>query len=285
MIAIDGQVVQGYTPITFPDGTSSIRYQPDGDTFGFNIDWMYDNDGEHIVLWNLVNHIKEQYPSVAMSLYMPYIPHARMDRVKNPDEVFTLKWFSKFINTLGFCKVTVRDPHSGVSTALIDRVVCETAQRLVGEVMREMGTYNPPLCYPDEGAMKKYSEQFNLPYVFGIKKRDWRTGELKGLELQNADIVQGKIVLIVDDICSKGGTFVRTAKELMKAGATKVFLYVTHCENSIFDGELLSSTYNGQPLIERVFTTRSILRVGHERITFLNTPERAYFAEEASPHD
>ena len=53
---------------------------------------------------------------------MPYIPNARMDRVKNSDEVFTLKYFAEFINDLKFDTVEVLDPHSNVSTALIDNI-------------------------------------------------------------------------------------------------------------------------------------------------------------------
>lgn len=37
---------------------------------------------------------------------------------------------------------------------------------------------NTLLFYPDEGAVKRYSTMFNEPYVFGIKKRDWSTGEI-----------------------------------------------------------------------------------------------------------
>jgi ribose-phosphate pyrophosphokinase len=60
-------------------------------------------------------------------------------------------------------------------------------------------------------------------------------------------------VLIVDDICSRGGTFVHTAKALKDAGAANVYLYITHCERTIFNGEIFSSG-----LIEKVFTTNSI---------------------------
>lgn len=45
-----------------------------------------------------------------------------MDRVKNPDEVFTLKYFCEFINDLKFDVVYVNDPHSDVSMALLNNV-------------------------------------------------------------------------------------------------------------------------------------------------------------------
>ena len=112
---------------SFPDGTSSIRIAPKLDfTFfamgksAYFIRWMYDNDAECMQLWYLVKHLKSA-GNPLLYLEMPYIPNARMDRVKNRDEVFTLKWFAEFINSLGFESVKVLDPHSNVAMALINR--------------------------------------------------------------------------------------------------------------------------------------------------------------------
>ena len=107
----------------FPDGTTSFRYNPFGSmTRIFNITWKYDGDEECILLWYLVNHIRDHDRDVRLRLLLPYIPNARMDRVKNADEVFTLKWFAEFINTLDFDDVLVDDPHSNVSAALLATV-------------------------------------------------------------------------------------------------------------------------------------------------------------------
>lgn len=44
----------------FPDGTTSFRYNPFGSmTRIFNITWKYDGDEECILLWYLVNHIRD----------------------------------------------------------------------------------------------------------------------------------------------------------------------------------------------------------------------------------
>lgn len=63
-------------------------------------------------------------------------------------------------------------------------------------------------------------------------------------------------------ICSRGGTFTHTAKALKEAGAEEVMLYVTHCENTILKGTVLTDG-----LISRVFATDSILRIDHEKIS------------------
>ena len=71
-------------------------------------------------------------------------------------------------------------------------------------------------------------------------------------------------VLIVDDICSRGGTFYHSAKALKNLGAGEIYLYVSHCENSILEGDLLTSN-----LVEKVFTTNSIFTKQHEKITVM----------------
>lgn len=224
------------------------------------------------MLWYLLKHLRATHSKHASyELFLPYIPNARMDRVKQEDEVFTLKWFAEFINSLAFDKVTVIDPHSNVATALIDNVyVVEPERQIRGAIDMVCEETDSSLqdglilCYPDEGAAKRYSEMMEREYVFGIKYRDWRTGKIERLELTTPEKVAGKNVLIVDDICSRGGTFTHMAKALKEAGADKVYLYVTHCENTIFNGSVLTDG-----LIEHVYTTDSIYRGNHERITVL----------------
>ena len=114
------------------------------------------------------------------------------------------------------------------------------------------------LFFPDEGSVKRYSSlpKYCGPYAFGIKRRNWLTGAIEGLDIVgDTEKIKGRNILIVDDICSKGGTFYHSASKLKELGASNIYLYVTHCENSIYDGELLKN--NG--LIEKIYTTDSIL--------------------------
>lgn len=267
MISVNGEQIN-FT--TFPDGTTSFRYDP-GYGRVYDINWLYDGDHECMLIWHLAKHIVSKKDStVEINLIMPYIPNARMDRVKNKNDVFTLKWFSEFINSLGFNSVTVYDPHSSVSEALIDNIQFLDVGKCVSEfVLKELesnfGKQDVLFCYPDEGAAKRYSSQVHGDYVFGIKHRDWETGKILGFELVGADKVKDRTILIVDDICSRGGTFTHTAKALKDAGAGDIFLYVSHCENTIREGSVLEDG-----LITHVFTTESIFRGEHEKITVLH---------------
>lgn len=273
MISINGQPVEINR---FPDGTLLIKEPPYDISL---ISWYFENNEELVTLIYIANHLRS-HGVKKMQLYMPYIPNARQDRVKRPEDVFTLKYFCGVINSLGFEKVAVLDPHSSVSEALIENVCVDSPKRFIQEAYFQCSilNMNPEgnltyLFFPDEGAMKRYSdmvEDFNgnlVPYTFGIKNRDWATGRIKGLNVAGDvdKLVRGHNILIVDDICSRGGTFYHSAKKLKELGANKIFLYVTHCENTILDGEVLTCG-----LIDRVYTTNSLFTKEHEKIEVIN---------------
>lgn len=248
---------------SFPDGTMLIKQEPPTEEKNV-ISWFYENDRELVALIFLTNHLKA-HGKKELHLYMPYIPNARQDRVKGSEDIFTLKYFAGIINALGFQTVTVLDPHSNVSEALIDRLVVQKPQQYIEETIRKIEAASgetPSMFYPDEGAGKRYSGMIPLPYAFGIKKRDWKTGSILGLDVSgNTESIKDKNILIVDDICSRGGTFYFSAKRLKELGARNIYLYISHCENTIFEGDLLESG-----LVEKIFTTNSILTREHEKI-------------------
>lgn len=265
MIAINGHVVDIGS---FPDGTILMKQGP-GQITGCDawIEWKYENDREFLALIYMVKHLRHlDYQRI--DLYMPYIPNARQDRVKTSEDVFTLKYFAELLNSLNLSSVTVLDPHSSVSEALINNLSIVTPQSYLLSVLVKLsanGVRDLLMFYPDEGAMKRYSGMIELPYAFGIKKRDWKTGQILGLDVAGeVNSIAGKDILIVDDICSRGGTFLHSAKKLKELGANDIYLYVSHCENTILEGELLTSG-----LIKKVFTTDSIFTKSHEKIEVL----------------
>lgn len=250
----------------FPDGTLLVKeLAPEAEQV--TLTWLYANNEEMAALYFLTKHLQAKGIK-DIKLELPYIPNARQDRVKAPEDVFTLKYFAQFINSLEFSEVEVLDPHSYVSEALINHIKVQTPKSNVEQVMDKIireGAKDILLFYPDEGAMKRYSAMFDRPYVFGIKKRDWTTGQIQGLDVTGrTDLIPGSTVLIIDDICSRGGTFWHSAKALKELGAGSVYLYVSHCENTILEGEILSSD-----LIEKVYTTDSIFTKSHEKIEVL----------------
>lgn len=236
----------------FPDGTLLMKYGTGNDK-EFMIDWYYENDAELFALICLVREIQSDGFN-NYSLYMPYFAHARMDRVKEYNDVFTLKYFCEVINSLNFKKVTVCDVHSNVTLALLNNVELLSAKDYIKSTLEELNTENPVLFFPDEGAMKRYSGDFkhNL-FTYSNKVRDWETGKINKLNIVEPEIVKDRNILIVDDICSYGGTFHRAAKALKEAGAKNIYLYVTHAEKNMVKGDM----YLSDDIIH-IYTTSSI---------------------------
>lgn len=266
MIKIDDkEIILG----KFPDGTLFLK--PDIDFSNYEeskratLTWHFENNEEMVAVMFLTKHLQRN-GILFIDLVMPYIPNARQDRVKNSNDVFTLKYFTEFINELSFDTVTVLDPHSSVSEALINNIIIENPKKYINKVLTSIGGFTltseddrKPLMafYPDEGAMKRYSGLIPMAYAFGIKKRDWESGKILGLDVAGStELVPISDVLIIDDISSRGGTFYHSAKKLKELGANKIYLYVTHCESTILDGEIFKSG-----LIDKIFTTNSIFNI------------------------
>lgn len=235
---------------------------------GYEIIWRYEDPAEQIVLYSLVNHLRDKIGAKNISLIMPYIPNARMDRTHNRGEVHMLKYFCKFINDLHFDSVQVMDPHSDAAVSMLDRVFfIDTVPFVKFAVEASRAQF---IFFPDDGAAKRYGPIYNfLPYLNGKKNRDWVTGTILGLEVENPmglkDDFNGKRIIIIDDICSRGGTFMYAGIALKNMGFSKIDLCVTHCEKTIFAGKLLSS----DSPINHIYTTDSIFKGDHDKISVM----------------
>ncbi|ADL53161.1 ribose-phosphate pyrophosphokinase [Clostridium cellulovorans] len=247
----------------FPNGEALMsceRFNLRDDLNEVKLNFQGDEDITH--LFFLKNHLDNL--GVKCNLVIPYMPYSRMDRTEGIT-VFTLKYFCKLINSLNFCKVVIYEPHSDVSVALLDRIeVIDMSKLLAEKALNEIGSddENVYLVYPDAGAAKRYGKQINYEKVLTARKeRDFKTGDIKNLIIDGSTEGKNFKAIIVDDLCSRGGTFIYTAEKLKALGAREIYLVVTHCENTIFQGDILKND-----LITKVYTTDSILSKEHEKI-------------------
>lgn len=233
----------------FPDGTPLIRVNSGAHSFeNVTLEWRYTGAKELSNLSYITRYLQD-HGAKHIDLLMPYIPNARFDRVNNDDEVFTLKYFAEIINNLHFDNVLVLDAHSNVSLALINKVKQINVAHFIQKAIDD---FKPDALFmPDEGAHKRYSSMFDLPSTFGIKTRDWRTGEIEDYFLADPESIRDKRVLIIDDISSRGGTFYYAAQLLHKHNAKNIGLYITHCEKTISKGDVLDESISH---IEKVYT-------------------------------
>jgi ribose-phosphate pyrophosphokinase len=231
---------------TFPDGQPHFKLETEDELDGrgdITVETAIRNPQELFevlqvkdVLGNLGYHV---------GLDVRYLLGARMDRAIDAYQPFTLQVVARLLNGAGFTKVRILDAHSETAT----RLIRNSENVLPFNVAKQLP--NMIFVCPDKGAVDrvlKLSDSVGRPTLFCSKVRDMQTGALSGFRVDSPVTGYGRDVLIVDDICDGGGTFVGLAKELRKVGAKSVSLFVTH---GIFS--------KGLPLegIDRVFTTDS----------------------------
>lgn len=241
---------------TFPNGESLIKINQFNEVKQhYQIELRFEDNSDLMKLYMLKKHLDNE--GKLCRLVMSYMPYSRMDRTKN-EFVFTLKYICQFINDLNFYKVTITEPHSDVTEALLDRCnVNWIAKELVHKVLSEIPMFNVLIFFPDYGAYKRYSSLFKdigFPIAWGNKHRDFSTGKITHMEVMDTN-KSFESVIIVDDLCSYGGTFIIAGKALRELGARKIFLCVAHCEKSITKGDIFTTD-----IIDHVITTNSILQ-------------------------
>lgn len=196
------------------------------------------------------NRVDYGWYEAIITLTIKYMPYSRMDR-QMPSMVFSLKYVAEVINSLNFDSVTILTPHSNVTPALINNV-----NVIYNIGISEAYEYSNPsyVFYPDNGACKSFGEHLKYTnYFYGNKKREPSTGKIEKYELVNAPDINGKNILIIDDLCVKGGTFILAAQALKLAGAAKVDLFVTHLEKAVYGGELLITD-----LVDHIYTVNTL---------------------------
>lgn len=267
--------------ITFPDKTKTYRIDPKewvdvltGDDID-NIIFYYYTSLEDLMELKAITDLMAQN-GLKPHLFIAYLPNARMDRIKSPYESYTLKSFMEFLKMLKVDTISIFDPHSDISNALLDNetylgeiVATDTLRNVLeSHVEKTFGTNEFHLAFPDAGSQKRYSDLIascnfsdNITGVFvGNKSREWKTGVIKRVDV---NITNGtwdsnnRNVLIVDDICSKGGTFQYFIEAMNKEYGDNInyYLYVSHMEPAILDGKLLDPQ---KPMVKNVLTTNSL---------------------------
>ncbi|MBC6109913.1 ribose-phosphate diphosphokinase [Pedobacter fastidiosus] len=197
-----------------------------------------------------------------IDLFIPYFPAARQDRVMISGEPLSVKVYADIINAMGFESVTVFDPHSEVTPALLNNCITISNHEFIKQVIAKIGN-EVQLISPDGGALKKIYKVSEFlggaEVVECSKSRDVKTGKLSGFKVY-ADDLNRSDCLIVDDICDGGGTFIGLAEELNNKNAGKLYLAISHGIFSKGFDEL--SKY-----FEQIFTTDSIKEVEHAGVT------------------
>lgn len=226
--------------------------------------WESDVDLARLML---IRGMLEQRGARRPRLFIDYMPYSRMDRLQN-DHCFSLKYVGQFISGLKWDAIQVVEPHSDVTLRyLVDQRI-ETAEpvwataKLLPKVMERIDFARDTdyIVLPDKGAYERYSELakdvLDTCNVIVLEKvRDFETGKIRGLAVDSRVVrgssnePRGEVGLIIDDLSSRGGTFIQAADLLRETGlCSTVNLLVTHMEPVGYTGDLSKK-------LDRVFCT------------------------------
>jgi ribose-phosphate pyrophosphokinase len=247
---------------TYPAGEQQVRFTDEGVrqikmSDKIQVIARITNSAHVVNLLLLSNALMHHAKRRETELILPYFPYARADRRFTDGDCWGLEMFRTLVDVMGYDKVKTLDVHSKVTekriTSLFDNV---DPSDFIDEALKRC-TYRPQLLIPDAGAAERYHGA-----LFCEKKRDSVTGKLTGFKVPPKEAFDGESILIVDDICDGGGTFIGIAEELRKQGVTQpLYLYVTHGVFSKGFDELNKH-------FEQIFTTNSFTEwVGVDKLT------------------
>jgi len=256
-----------YEVFTFPSGEIQVSLTNSPSTQAVTINGSVTSSNHIIELLQLVETLR--YNSISdVSLVMPYCAFSRQDRRMNFNESFSLKVFTDLINSCNFTEVHTLDNHSDVATALINNCHNQSMHSITCAYLSS-SKYNY-LVSPDAGANKKVfacSNLHRIPMIRADKHRDTSTGEITHTEVfATAEQLDNQTVLIMDDICAGGRTFVELAKALKAIQPTvTIHLYVTH---GFFHNKLVDLKQSG---ITKFITTKSVVNISDPALQVIST--------------
>lgn len=230
---------QDIKPTIFPDKTSQV-WRLDDEVLkpkcSYTVEWEFESEAEIFHLLQLNTLIKSVYGSVS-EIRIPFFPYARQDKKVSNIHTFSRETFiDLLISNFPGAIISALDLHSEDG-----RVLSISPIDLIKRALKESGCTR--VCFPDLGALSRYSEIMSsvsmdvyLPHLSLTKIRNQDTGVIGPLQFDRTidgtrpltmDLSLEK-VLIIDDICDGGATFIAAAKLLLDNKADEVYLYTTH---------------------------------------------------------
>lgn len=180
---------------------------------------------------------------------MPYFGWARQDRKDKPRVAIGAKLVANLLQAAGATRIMTMDLHADQIQGFFEKPVDHMfASTIFLPHVKELGLDNLTIASPDMGGSKRayaYSKYLNSDVVICYKQRK-KANVISHMELIGD--VEGKNVILVDDMIDTGGTLTKAADLMMERGAISVRAICTH---PILSGEAIERIENSS-LIELI---------------------------------
>lgn len=185
---------------------------------------------------------------------IPYFGYARQDRKDQPRVSITAKLVANLITEAGADRVIAMDLHAPQIQGFFDIPVDHLySSAILVKHFKDFGIPNLAVASPDVGGIKMaraYAKRLEADLIL-IDKRRPRQNEAEVMNIIGD--VDGKNILIVDDLIDTAGTMVNAVKALQDAGAKDVYAACTH---PVFSGSALERIENSA--IKKIVVTDSL---------------------------
>jgi ribose-phosphate pyrophosphokinase len=198
---------------------------------------------------------------------IPYFGYARQDRKAAPRVPITAKLVANLIEKAGIDRVVTLDLHAGQIQGFFDIPVDNLYGSIVFEdYIKSKNLQNAIVASPDIGGVARaraLAKSLGLDLAIVDKRRE----KANQSEVMNIlGDVDGKHVILVDDMVDTAGTLVGAAKALKEHGATGVMACCTH---ALLSGPAYDRLESGD-LDELVVTNSMPLKQTSDKVTVLS---------------
>ena len=160
---------------------------------------------------------------------MPYYGWARQDRKDKPRVPIAAKLIAKMLETAGATRIITMDLHADQIQGFFEKPVDHLfASTMFLPYLRELNLDNLTIASPDMGGSKRayaYSKAMESEVVICYKQRA-KANVISHMELIGN--VEGRNVVLVDDLVDTAGTLTHAANLMMERGAKSVRAMATH---------------------------------------------------------
>ncbi len=197
---------------------------------------------------------------------LPFYGYARQDRKDRPRVPITAKLVANLLVASGVNRVLTMDLHAGQIQGFFDIPVDHLyAAPVLMKAIRERNIEDLVVVSPDVGGIKMthaFAKTLKAPMAIVAKNRV-SADEVEALSVIGD--VNGKNVLLVDDLTETAGTLTAAAELLLKHGAKNIYAGVSH---GVL-GEKGRSRIAKSPIIE-LFATNSTPQAHGDKVTTLD---------------
>jgi ribose-phosphate pyrophosphokinase len=204
----------------------------------------------------------------SITAVVPYYGYARQDRKAAPRVPISAKLVANLMETAGITRMVTVDLHASQIQGFFDIPVDNLyGAILFADYIKAKQLPNPIIASPDIGGVTRaryFAQRLGLEMVI-VDKRRQKANESEVMNVIGD--VNGKDVILIDDMIDTAGTMVKAAEALKKLGATSVMACCTH---PVLSGPAYDRIENGV-LDELVVANTIPMRQASSKIKMLST--------------